>query len=241
MKKILFLLIAVIICATGYAQKYHDVIYLKNGSIVKGMIIEQVPNQEVTIKSGENTFVYKFDEIDRMAKELKRDMSDVPTGFIGRAELGVGLGVGEFDAHALKLNAIAAYRFIPQLSAGIGTGIRYYFEERTGLNRNPILPLLGDVRFNFLDTPLSPYVAVTGGYSFDLGDGFNPFGLILNPQVGISIRMTERLFLNAGVGYDLQTFEQSIFIPGAGFFGNPLTITEKTTIHALSINVGVTF
>jgi hypothetical protein len=38
---------------------YEDVVYLKNGSIIHGIIIEQIPNESLKIKSGQNIFVYK--------------------------------------------------------------------------------------------------------------------------------------------------------------------------------------
>jgi hypothetical protein len=43
---------------------------LKNGSIIRGMIIEQVPNQSIKIQTKDrNVFVFKYDEIEKMTKE----------------------------------------------------------------------------------------------------------------------------------------------------------------------------
>lgn len=36
---------------------YEDVVYLKNGSIIHGIIVEQIPNESIKIESGPNTFV----------------------------------------------------------------------------------------------------------------------------------------------------------------------------------------
>ena len=50
--------------------EYVDVVYLKNGSIIKGLIIEQIPNDQLKIQTRDgNVFVYKFDEIQKIAKE----------------------------------------------------------------------------------------------------------------------------------------------------------------------------
>ncbi|MFM1875591.1 MAG: hypothetical protein RL266_1328 [Bacteroidota bacterium] len=47
-----------------------DVIYLKNGSIYKGVIIEAVPNVSYKIKSRDgNVFAVKLDEIEKITKE----------------------------------------------------------------------------------------------------------------------------------------------------------------------------
>ena len=53
--------------------QYVDVVYLKNGSIIKGMIIEQIPNVSLKIKTlGGSVFVYKMDEVVKMTKELSK-------------------------------------------------------------------------------------------------------------------------------------------------------------------------
>lgn len=51
-------------------QTLQDVVYLKNGSIIRGIIIEQVPNQSLKIQTNDgNIFVYKIDEVDKITKE----------------------------------------------------------------------------------------------------------------------------------------------------------------------------
>ena len=66
MKKIIILLI---ICSFIFAAQYEDVIYLKDGSVVYGTIIEQKPGEYYKIQSGKNIFVFAVDEIDIIKKE----------------------------------------------------------------------------------------------------------------------------------------------------------------------------
>ena len=48
---------------------YEDVVYLKNGSIMHGIIIEQIPNQSIKIQTKDcNVFVYKLDDVQKMTK-----------------------------------------------------------------------------------------------------------------------------------------------------------------------------
>lgn len=50
--------------------QYVDVVYIKNGSIIKGIIIEQIPNVQIKIQTKDGSiFVYKMDEIERITKE----------------------------------------------------------------------------------------------------------------------------------------------------------------------------
>jgi len=47
-----------------------DVVYLKNGSVVKGIIIEQVPNVQLKIKTSNGSiFVFPFADIEKITKE----------------------------------------------------------------------------------------------------------------------------------------------------------------------------
>lgn len=55
----------------SFGQEYmEDVVYLKNGSIIHGLIIEQIPNQSVKIQTADNNiFFFKMDEIEKLTKE----------------------------------------------------------------------------------------------------------------------------------------------------------------------------
>lgn len=48
-----------------------DIIYLKNGSVIRGIIVEQVPNESLKIQTKDkNVFFFKFDEIEKITKDL---------------------------------------------------------------------------------------------------------------------------------------------------------------------------
>jgi hypothetical protein len=47
-----------------------DVIYLKNGSIIRGIVVEQVPGQAIKLQTGDgNLFVFEAEEILKMTRE----------------------------------------------------------------------------------------------------------------------------------------------------------------------------
>lgn len=55
---------------TMSAEELQEVVYLKNGSIIRGTIVEQVPNQSLKIKTTDgNIFVFKIDEVEKITKE----------------------------------------------------------------------------------------------------------------------------------------------------------------------------
>ncbi len=50
-----------------------DVVYLKNGSIIRGIIMEQIPNVSIRIQTeNKSLFVYKMDEVLKITKEPKQ-------------------------------------------------------------------------------------------------------------------------------------------------------------------------
>jgi|GEM_PF-1876223 len=72
----LFLLVAP---SALLAQEYEDVVYLKNGSVIHGTIIEQVPGVTYTIKTNfGDTFVFKVEEIEKITKEPKVVQKEEP-------------------------------------------------------------------------------------------------------------------------------------------------------------------
>ena len=54
----------------AYTQELQDVLYLKNGSIIRGIIIEQIPNKTLKIKTADGSvFVYQMDDVVRITRE----------------------------------------------------------------------------------------------------------------------------------------------------------------------------
>ena len=64
------MLLTVFSCGCIFAQTMKDVVYLKNGGIVKGTIIEQTPGQSLKIQTNDGSvFVYNMSDIEKIAKE----------------------------------------------------------------------------------------------------------------------------------------------------------------------------
>lgn len=74
MKKLLTLFLFGLVVSFSFGQtNYQDVIYLKNGSIIRGMITEQIPNKTIKIETADNSlFVYQMNEIKKITKEPKQ-------------------------------------------------------------------------------------------------------------------------------------------------------------------------
>ncbi len=76
MKKLSFsllnivLLVALFSMATAQVQQ-RDVVYLKNGSVIKGVVLEQIPDKTIRVQTSDGSiFVYQMSEVERIVKEL---------------------------------------------------------------------------------------------------------------------------------------------------------------------------
>ena len=67
------LIILLLIVGCVFAQQYEVVVILKNGSEIDGIIIEEKPYEYIKIQSGKNIFVFEFEEIELLTKELVKD------------------------------------------------------------------------------------------------------------------------------------------------------------------------
>jgi predicted small secreted protein len=71
MKKVILTTVFILTVTIVFAQtNFQDVVYLKNGSVVRGTIIEQVPNESLKIETADGSFfVYTISEVKKITKE----------------------------------------------------------------------------------------------------------------------------------------------------------------------------
>ena len=236
MKKYLVLFLFAIITTVAFGQSnYQDVVYLKNGSIIRGVIIEQIPNKSIKIETADrNIFVYQMDEIEKLTKELRQgkggsslDNSGLQSGYKGIVESGYLVGVGYYGMDRFKLNIINGYQINPYFSLGFGTGLRYYYYLDA---TTTAIPVFADFRVNFLDRKFSPYLSLGVGYSFRLTGGFEGLGMLFSPTVGFSVKISRRNALNVGFGYERQGME---------FYSSYYSDSQNSS--AIGFNVGISF
>jgi hypothetical protein len=79
-KRIIILIFpAVLFISTiAMAAEYKDVVYLKNGSVVKGVIIENIINEKIRLETSDGSvFVFKYSEISKVQKEKSGEQSEM--------------------------------------------------------------------------------------------------------------------------------------------------------------------
>ncbi len=216
------LITAIIFCigvSVSAQNTTQDVVYLKNGGVMRGSIIEMIPEKYVKIEIvGGNIFVFQVSEIEKCVKEssklsesvvqqelnnnnggpIKKDSCGVGRGYYGVFEFGIG-GSGGYMNGPLRtnINFINGYRINPWFALGGGFGLRSF------LGNDLFMPLFLDLRVNFTNKRTSPYFSMDQGYAFCL-TSVNNGGYMMSPTLGVSVKMKKRSALNFGLSYELQ-------------------------------------
>jgi hypothetical protein len=112
----LFLIVLISLSLKLHSQNMQDVVYLKNGSIIRGIIIEQVPNQSIKIETKDKSvFVFKTEEVDKIEKEelpdVQNRVSETPTkipnvnvnDYGSHFSIGISLGGGGIIGIPIKV------------------------------------------------------------------------------------------------------------------------------------------
>ena len=157
----LLILLNVIVSSAFSQGNTEDVIYLKNGSVIRGEIIEQKFGDFVKIEStGHNVWVFSSEDIDRILKEKhlapkKWGPNIKEKGYFNITDVGLLAGRDSYqNRYSFSSLIINGYQFKNRLSLGLGTGIEFM--------DIPLAPAFIDIRHTIFKGKLSPFVAVRG-------------------------------------------------------------------------------
>ncbi|HEY0612445.1 MAG TPA: hypothetical protein VGD35_22375, partial [Chitinophaga sp.] len=131
---------------------YWDVIYLKNGSVIKGTIIDSSATGIRLENRIQDTLVYSSQEIASTGKALK-PLKISRRGLYGMMEAGIQFGYTQGAA----LRAIVGYRFGWQWQTGVGIGLDDYSVRSA--------PVFGDIRYDFSRKDKTLFAYAGGGAS----------------------------------------------------------------------------
>ncbi len=96
--RLLLAVLVISLCSltlAGAQEVRQDVVYLLNGSVIRGSILELAPDGEVRIQTSDGSiFVYRMDEVERIAKETPlAPLSEPRTAASNRKSAGVAFGL----------------------------------------------------------------------------------------------------------------------------------------------------
>ncbi len=244
-----YLLLVSLIFATAAAsaQAHMDeVVYLKNGTSVRGLIIEWIPGTSISIrdKSGE-MHTYTMAEVDRIRRETGTPPPPPPL------YAAIEVGLTDFptphrhDAHLnfpyASFNVVGGARLSQVFSAGLGFGAEVYSAR--------LYYLSGYAHMRILMTKkkIAPYLELNAGYTglvYYFYEGYynsilyraHTGGALVNPSLGVKFSVAKKVALTLSAGYKLVVF------PG-GNYESQVFYSDKNNImgHAVTIRAGVAF
>ncbi len=166
MKKIIYLLTLLIFAGNGFAQKSkREVIYLKNGSVLKGQQT-RVDNEKIVVRSGKNLWVIKESEIDTVTGSwIPGIYEDTGDSYFFKATIGLLAGSpNSAKPSPFSFDTSVNIRVQPNWYAGVGLGIDFLEES--------YLPVFGNLEYHFRESHFTPFLGLKAGYMIPLDDGF---------------------------------------------------------------------
>ena len=172
MKKLYFLLL---LAAAQITTSAKEVVYLKNGSIIKGDIVEIIPNKTLTVETADgSSFVCNYDDIDKITREksvnnevietpkIKNNSSPLKRGY--SAQINSDIFANSLTCGPV-ITTVHGFRFNPKISIGLGTGIRF-----DPYNEDYAIPVFANVRYDILNRKISPFMAANSGIAIGIGE-----------------------------------------------------------------------
>jgi hypothetical protein len=119
MKKYIVLLVFAFICVVSFSQqRYQATVYLKNGNIIPGVIIEKLPDESIKLKIDDtHILLIQKDEILKMTEEPIQESSDSTHS---KFDISAGIGFPELMNIGIK------YQVFDQLQIGLSIGGIYF-------------------------------------------------------------------------------------------------------------------
>ncbi|MEZ4847125.1 MAG: hypothetical protein R3B93_00525 [Bacteroidia bacterium] len=194
-----------------------DVVYLKNGSIIRGQIEEQIPGDYVKIRVISDTaFTFQTSEIEKITREpskyisikVKKYKGFMPISYRQRglyqhASFGAGFTDGDWGQPVanLSLNYRIGYHLNRFVNVGGGTGFDFY-------DGGVIAPFFVDVWGDLWESPVTPTYMANLGYGYGLGGSWRhdvfDGGLMGHLAFGLKFNTRSRYEYVFTVGYKRQ-------------------------------------
>jgi hypothetical protein len=217
MKKIffifsVFLAFLVIPLVTKGQAGYEDAIYLKSGAIIYGTIIENVPNQYVTIKTEDGNVlsnkwstIYKIAKVQATIRKKKDTVYSQKAGhmlsYSGIIELNGGICTeNNVGSPAFGLHVINGVAFYKDISAGAGIGYNK-------CDTFSFIPIFVDLRINTFRSPYCPVFGLDIGSSTQITSNiYKMGGFMVNLILDEKIPLTTKKHLDIGLEFNHQRF-----------------------------------
>lgn len=216
MKRFIICLLALVICATTCMVMAQDVVYLKNGSIIKGAVVEMIPDQTIKIQTADGSiFVYQMNEVDRIQRDEKssqtqRTVEDdesedyLERGFRGLIDLGAHFGFDNAeDIYQISAAFTGGYQINRMLfvGAGVAPTLNLWEAYDDEVETEFWLPIYSAIRLDFINKKVTPFIDGRIGYFLNTED-MDYSGLYVYAGAGVRLKK-----ISLSTGYSLYSLD----------------------------------
>lgn len=247
-----------------FAQRNNiDVLFFKNGSILRGKVVERNATGGRIQINGGSVFIYRNEELDSSAKEsfndyyrkhLRHQYVYKTRGYANYTEVsGLMWGNGGTDAYGntrtafgLTLHTINGYRIWPYLFVGAGLGIDRYYDYKETFS-----PFYLRLTCEPLKRKLSPLITLDAGYSYlwkKWSEKYNWYkemdyktkgGYYVACAAGLRVNTQGPVAFTATVGYRAHQSSFSYYQPG--WQGEGYLYETKRLYQRVTLSLGLSF
>lgn len=227
-----------------------DILYLKDGSVIRGTLIESITGSHVRFQNLEGQVrEYPMSEVSstKISGKNNRPVYELqPIGFSHSSSIGLMVGSGSYGDRANpSFQTINGVRIGKHWSTGIGTGLESF-------GYGTLLPLFAHGRYSLLKGAVSPYIDGMAGYSLAISspnyyywsDNYdeNKGGITAGIGAGVKMMTGQRFGLTIGMGYRFQRLSRTY--QGSWWNGNDVfyyPVQERTDINRIDLRFGILF
>lgn len=241
MKKQIILIIILIITSSGvYGQRTRDVLYLRNGSMIYGKLLEVSSDQYKIQTSDGSIMIYKATEVEKFTREKPVYDGRKANGFTFTLETGLLAGSQDSRyAAPFSFNLLAGYTASTRNIISFGSGVEFF--------GRPYTPFFIEYKNIINRNRTSPFLFIRGGVVVPIGqsEGGTPGQYNQHPKeyggggsftLGTGISWAKEDFatsLSFAYRYAHTSYKQSEY--------NGVTYTYTDNMNRLEIKFGFTF
>ena len=214
-------LIVIALMSAGLSQaQYRHVVILKNGSEIRGKILEtDSSHTKITTKDGS---IWSF-QSNKIAGIERFQPKVSGKGVFVRVESGI-VGGSQVSPSVLITNG---YSFNAHWDVGLAMGYEHYWWDG-------YIPFMANARYNLLNNYFTPFMDVLVGYQMPLGNwDNNKGGVTTGARIGFTRYLGNRVGFSTSLGYRFAYLKEE-----SGWWDDNVTLRS---INRFEIKFGLTF
>lgn len=186
MKNIITSAFLIILSINAIAQKNYQV-NLKNGSIIRGEIIEKNDTLiKIQTKDG-SVWTYK-------AEELQSTQPYNPDWHSSKFYNSTTIGIMPSNDPGVSFQVVNGFVLNQQWNFGVGIGLE-------SIGWDGYVPLFLEAKYNLGKQKSTPYFSVMAGYDLSLDNGFKNGGFTTGAKFGLDHFFTPHVGITTNIGY----------------------------------------